>query len=389
MQKLITIQPPKYPIFPTTNINQHFERLYTDRVADRYYFDGSTAFEDELCEYLGVKHCFVTNSGHASVLITLMAAGVGAGDEVITTPISWAQTLSPILELGATPVFADIDPDTFQISYENICNCTTEKTKAVLVVNLYGSSPDLHSIKEYCDSLNITLIEDSAMSMGVLYGNKYTGTIADMGALSFNSNKLLAIGGAGAVVSNDSDLFDKMMYHGSKATHKSKALANKPYTIDGLDYTFLCHPLLQEMGRDQLKNLSEYNSNRIENTNYLRNLLKDVKGIKLQQIHERASTPIYMFSFVNEMPIKIDLLLELFKKVGLPATRYNVPALSRLPEGRFKTYSQADCPNADYLSDNEICFTSNRWYTKDKDYLDQYAEALIYCYDGLEKRFNG
>jgi hypothetical protein len=96
-----------------------------------------------------------------------------------------------------------------------------------------------------------------------------------------------------------------------------------------------------------------------------------------------------MFSFVNEMPIKIDLLLELFKKVGLPATRYNVPALSRLPEGRFKTYSQADCPNANYLSDNEICFTSNRWYTKDKDYLDQYAEALIYCYDGLEKRFNG
>jgi perosamine synthetase len=388
MQKLVTIQPPPYPIFPNTNINQIFEDLYTERKVDRYYFDGPTAFENELCEYLGVKHCFVTNSGHASVLITLMAAGVSAGDEVITTPISWAQTLSPILELGAIPVFADIEPDTFQISFENIVKLTTKKTKAVLVVNLYGSSPDLHSIKNFCSNQDITLIEDSAMSMGVLYGNKFTGTIADMGALSFNSNKLLAIGGAGAVISNDSTFFDKIIYHGSKATHKRKALVNKPYTIDGLDYTFLCHPILQEMGRDQLKVLSEYNSNRIENTNYLRNLLKDVKGIKLQQIHEQASTPIYMFSFVNEMPIKIELLLDLFKKVGLPAIRYNVPPLSRLPEGRFKTYSHSDCPNADYLSENEICFNSNKWYTKDKDYLDQYAEALIYCFEGLDKKFN-
>ena len=81
-----------------------------------------------------------------------MGAGVSAGDEVITTPISWAQTLSPILELGAIPVFADIDPDTFQISFENIVKLTTKKTKAVLVVNLYGSSPDLHAIKNFCSN---------------------------------------------------------------------------------------------------------------------------------------------------------------------------------------------------------------------------------------------
>ena len=388
MQKLVTIQPPQYPIFPT-NIDNHFKKLYTDRLVDRYYFEGSTAFEDELCEYLGVHHCFVTNSGHSSVLITLMAADVGPGDEVITTPISWGQTLSPILQLGATPVFADIDPDTFQISFENICKVTTKKTKAILVVNLYGSSPELHLIKDYCSSQNIILIEDSAQSMGLLYGNEYTGTIGDMGALSFNSNKLLAIGGAGAVVTNDDNLFDKMIYHGSKAAHKRKALNKTSMVCDGLDYTFLCHPLLQEMGRDQLKNLSEYNANRIENTNYLRNLLKDVKGIRLQETHDKASTPVYMFSFVNEMPIKIELLLDLFKKVGLPASRYNVSALSRLPEGRYKTYSQADCPNADYLSDNEICLSNNRWYTKDTDYLNQYAEALIYCYEGLDKKFNG
>jgi perosamine synthetase len=388
MQKLVTIQPPPYPIFPNTNINQIFEDLYTERKVDRYYFDGQTAFENELCEYLGVKHCFVTNSGHASVLITLMAAGVSPGDEVITTPISWGQTLSPILQLGATPVFADIDPDTFQISYENICKVTTAKTKAVLVVNLYGASPNLQAIKEHCISKNIILIEDSAQSMGLLYGNQYTGTIGDMGAFSFNSGKLLSIGGAGAVVTNNSDLFDKMIYYGSKAAHKRKALTNKPYNNDGLDYTFLCHPILQEMGRKQLKDLTHLNNNRIENIRYFRDLLKDIKGIKLQKVEDNSSLPAYMFSFVNEMPISIEKLIQLFKQVGIPIFRYNSTPLSNLPIGRYKNYTPTDCPNANHLSQNEVCITSYKWYTKDKKYLDQYADALAYCYDFMEKRFN-
>lgn len=387
MQKLVTIQPPQYPIFPT-NIDKHYKELYTDRLVDRYYFEGTSAFEYDLGEYLGVHHCFVTNSGHSSVLITLMAAGVGSGDEVITTPISWGQTLSPILQLGATPVFADIDPDTFQISFENICKVTTKKTKAVLVVNLYGASPTLNTIKEYCKSQDIILIEDSAQSMGLLYGNEYTGTIGDMGALSFNSGKLLAIGGAGAVVTRDENLFDKMIYHGSKAAHKRKALAGTSMVCDGLDYTFLCHPLLQEIGRDQLKVLSEQNANRIENMIYFRNLLKDIKGMKLQQVNELSSMPAYMFSFVNEMPINVDKLCKLFKQVGIPIFRYNPKPLSNLPTGRFANYVPADCPNATYLSENEVCITSYKWYTKDKSYLDQYAEAFAYCYDALGKRYN-
>ena len=379
--------PPDYPNISSHEIASYLVNLYDKRLADRYYFNGPTAFEDELCDYLNTSHCFVTNSGHASILIALLAAEIQEGDEVITTPISWGQTLSPILNIGATPVFADIDPDTFQISFDHIVSKYTTKTKAVLVVNLYGSSPELLKIKSFCDDKGIILIEDSAQSMGCKYGSKFTGTIGHIGAYSFNSTKLLPIGGAGAVVTNDKNLFDKIIQYGSKSSHKKKALGNNS-VCDGLDATFLCHPILQELGRIKLKELDEMNYYRAENMKFFRNEIKDIKGIHLQKINDDSSQSLYMFSFKNLLPIKIDKLSQLLKHYNLPIFRYNPIPLCEIDSGSrwSNKFTPVFCPNAKLLADNEICITSYKWYTKGQDYLRRYSDILHKCYDILEKR---
>lgn len=385
------IEPPKYPNLSADEISSVLSKLYDDREADTYYFKGPTAFERELCEYLGVKHCFVTNSGHASVFISLLAAGVKEGDEVITTPISWGQTLSPIIFIGAKPVFADIDPFTFQISYDNIVKNYTEKTKAVLAVNLYGSSPELHKIKTFCEEKNILLIEDSAQSMGCKYFDKFTGTIGDIGAYSFNSTKLLPIGGAGAVVTDNDDLFDQIMLHGSKSAHKRKALSGKGFPDDGLDWTFLCHPIIQEVGRIKLSQLDEMNYNRSQNMNFLRNELSDIKGLHVQSLNEGSSESCYMFSFKNLLPIKLNKLFELLKHYKLPIFSYNPTPLCEREIDRIswsKNFKPTVCPEAKTLSLNEVCITSHKWYTSDQDYLREYSDTLHFVYDQLEKRLN-
>ena len=174
--KLVNLQPPPYPDISSQELS-NCDTIYSDRIIDDFYFKGATKFETALSNYLRVEHTFATNSGYSALVLALLAAGVKAGDEVIVPAISWGQTVSPVLHIGAKPVFADINKDTFQISYEEVVNCFTDKTKAVLVVNLYGSSPDLYKIKRFCENNMIFMIEDSAQSMGCKFGDSYTGTI--------------------------------------------------------------------------------------------------------------------------------------------------------------------------------------------------------------------
>lgn len=387
--KFVSSQPPQYPNITSQDIVPHLSALYegADRTVDSYYFKGQTKFEDELCEYLGNNHCFVTNSGHASILIALLAAEVKEGDEVVTTSLSWSQTLSPIIHIGAKPIFADIDPTTFQISYDEIVSKVTTRTKAVLVVNLYGSTPELQKIRAFCDERNITMIEDAAQSMGCNYGNKKAGTVAHIGALSFNSGKLLPIGGAGAVTTDSSELFEKIIHYGSKSAHKKKFL--KTITPDPLDYTFLCHPILQEIGRSKLSQLDEMNYHRRNNIAFLREELKDIKQIQLQELHDQSDLPLYIFSFRNLAPISQDKLYQLLKHCNIPIFKYNTQTLSEMYSDRFswsKHQNPTPCTNASLQSDNEVCITSYKWYTERQDYLREYSDALHFCYEQLEKR---
>lgn len=387
--KRATISSPPYPVISEKEI-YNTNGIYSDRVIDTYYQKGMTRFEEELAEYLGVKYAFATNSGYSSIVLSLLAAGVKAGDEVILPAISWGQTLSPVVHIGANPVFADIDRYTFQISLEEIKRVVTNKTKAVLVVNLYGASPELDKIKQFCEQKNLYLIEDSAQSMGCTYQNSFTSTYGHFGALSFNAEKLLAVGGAGAVVTNSKDLYEKVIYYGSKSLHKRYILQDTDYNLlDQIDYTFLCHPILQELCRGKLSELDELNGRRRENIKFLRDEISDIKHLAIQDVFYGSDLPLYMFSFLNLSPVSQEILFKLFKRCNLPIFAYNPLPLNKMKSDRFSwavEYQEQECKNAERLSKNEVCITSYKWYTKEQDYLRQYSDVIHYVYEEIGKR---
>lgn len=162
--------------------------------------------ESEWREYFGVKHALAVNSATSGLSCAIGAAGCGPGDEVIVTPWTMSATAAAVLVYNAIPVFADIEPDTFNIDPNSIRERLSERTKAILVVNFLGQSADIDPIMEIAQEHNLCVIEDAAQSIGAYYTGRPSGTIGHMGVFSLNCNKLIQCGEGGVVVTNDNEL---------------------------------------------------------------------------------------------------------------------------------------------------------------------------------------
>lgn len=167
--------------------------------------------EQALCAYTGAKYAVAVSNGTAALHIACMAAGVGPGDEVITTPITFAASANCALYCGATPVFADINPGTYNIDPKSIRERITEKTKAVVAVDFTGQVVELDEIREICDEHHLILIEDAAHSIGSKYNGQQVGSLADITCMSFHPVKTVTGGEGGAVLTNDEKLYHKLM----------------------------------------------------------------------------------------------------------------------------------------------------------------------------------
>ena len=169
-----------------------------------------TELEEKLCQITGAKYAVVCSNGTAALHMACMAAGVEPGDEVITTPITFAASANCALYCGATPVFADIDPYTYNIDVESIKKLITPKTKAIVAVDFTGQAVKLNEIREICKEHNLILIEDAAHSLGTYYDGKAVGSIADMTTFSFHPVKTITGGEGGAITTNDEALYKKL-----------------------------------------------------------------------------------------------------------------------------------------------------------------------------------
>jgi UDP-2-acetamido-2-deoxy-ribo-hexuluronate aminotransferase len=179
--------------------------------------------ELKLAQYTGSKHCVTVSSGTDSLLIALMALGVGAGDEVITVPYTWISTAEVISLLGAKPVFVDIRPDTWNMDETLLEAAITDKTKAIIPVSIYGQCPDMDAINSIADKYNLPVIEDAAQSFGAIYKGKKSCNLSSIGSTSFFPSKPLGCyGDAGALFTNDDDLAEKFRWirvHGQERKH--------------------------------------------------------------------------------------------------------------------------------------------------------------------------
>lgn len=172
-----------------------------------------TELEKKLCEITGAKYAVVCSNGTAALHIACQAAGVGEQDEVITTPITFAASANCALYCGAKPVFADIDPNTYNISPKSVEEKIGERTKAVVAVDFTGQAVELKELQNLCKKNKLVLIEDGAHSIGTKYNGKAVGSIADMTTFSFHPVKTVTGGEGGAVLTNNEQYYKKLLLY--------------------------------------------------------------------------------------------------------------------------------------------------------------------------------
>jgi dTDP-4-amino-4,6-dideoxygalactose transaminase len=185
-------------------------------------------FENEIAQYLHVNHGIGCASGTDALMVSMMALGIGRGDEVVTTPFTFAATTETIILLGAKPIYVDIDPKTFNLDPSKMEVAITKNTKAIIPVHLYGQTVDMDPLVAIASRYNIPIIEDMCQAIGADYKGKKVGGIGTIGCLSFFPSKNLgAFGDAGMIVTNDASLEEKLrmiVVHGSRIRYKHEII---------------------------------------------------------------------------------------------------------------------------------------------------------------------
>lgn len=189
-----------------------------------------TKCEEEIAKYVGAKHCTMCANGTAALHIAMLAAGIGVGDEVITTPLTFAASANCALYVGAKVVFADIDKETYEIDPDKIEKLITNKTKAIVSVDFTGQTANLDRIKQICKKHKLVLIEDAAQSFGTSYKGKMVGSIADITTFSFHPVKSITCGEGGAVTTNDDEYGKRIaLFARHGITHDEKYMKEAPH----------------------------------------------------------------------------------------------------------------------------------------------------------------
>jgi len=261
------------------------ERQAVLRVLDSGILSGShapevRALEKEFAEYNGSKHCLSTNSGTAALHIAVAAAGIGPGDEVITSAFTFLASALAVLHHNAVPVFADIDPVTFNISPAEIERKITPRTRAIMPVHIHGLPADMDEILGLARKHNLIVIEDAAQAHGATYKGKRAGTLGDMGAFSVQSSKNLSAGEGGLFVTNTDALLERancVRQFGEEAADTTPAGIDPEHPLDDLrDYNavtmgwmYRMTSLTAAIARCQIARLDEHNENARRNAEYL------------------------------------------------------------------------------------------------------------------------
>ncbi len=308
----VTENSPAWPYFDDGDIEAVRECMLKSREDWRWACSAvgggpAQELEELFQEHLGRKHALSTCGGGPALHIACMAAGIGLGDEVITTPYSWGQTTACILQAGGIPVFADISPETLTIDPESIEEQMTDKTKAIVLVHIYGIPADMGPIMELAGRYGLTVIADCAQAHGSRYNGQFVGTYADIACFSIGSGKNLAAGDAGMLVTENRELYEKALLAGMHPGRVGKEITNAELKdrVDSLIYTYRISTFSAALACNQMKRLEEMNSWRRRNAALLVRELQDVPGIAPLEIPDICDPAYHIlpFTFVaDEVP---------------------------------------------------------------------------------------
>ena len=290
----------------------------------RYGFDGmrnghwkAKELEKELESQLHVKHAQLVSSGTAAVTIALAAAGVGAGDEVIMPTFTFVASFEAIMMLGAIPILVDID-DTLTLDIEATKKAITQKTKAIMPINMCGSMANLDALKGICEEHNLVLIEDSSQATGATYKGKPLGSIGDLGCLSLDFVKIITAGEGGAVLTNNPEFYknaDHYSDHGHDHTGNDRGAETHPF----LGYNFRISELHAAVGLAQLRRLDEFVAIQKKNYTIIRKTLSKIPEVTFRAVPEGGEESFSFLSFFLPDLESARKVSESFKKNGVDA----------------------------------------------------------------------
>lgn len=232
-------------------------------------------FEEQFAKYNGSKFCISVHNGTAAIHLSLLAAGIGEGDEVITTANTFIATAEAISFAGAKPVLVDHDPDTYTMDVSQLEKAVTKRTKAIIPVHLYGQPAEMDDVIAFAEAKGLMVLEDACQSHGSSYKGKMTGTMGKLGCFSFYPAKNLgAAGDGGAIITDDAGLADKLKLlrsHGSRIRYQHEIIGHN-YRLDSIQCAVLS---------TKLTRLDNWNERRRAAANYYRQHLADIDWIKL------------------------------------------------------------------------------------------------------------
>ncbi|MBI9107193.1 MAG: DegT/DnrJ/EryC1/StrS family aminotransferase [Spirochaetales bacterium] len=272
-------------------------------------------FKKALCEYTGAKYSHLTTSATTALTSCLKILNIKPGDEVVISDFSFPATANVVEDLGAVPIFADVDWETFNMLPEALEKSITDKTKAVIFVDALGNPSGLHKIKDICASKNLPLIEDAACAIGSSENGKKVGSIADLTCFSFHPRKLLSTGEGGAILTNNEEWNEILKI---KLEHGAKIQDGKFDFVD-FGYNYRLPELQSIMGLSQIRKLDSIVSSRIKIREEFCTQLEPL-GYKPQRLLSDVVYNVQSLVFLVPDGVNRDALISFLKEQGIEST---------------------------------------------------------------------
>lgn len=340
------------------------------------------ALEKKFCELTGAKYAVAVSNGTAALHIACIAAGIAPGDEVITTPITFAASANCVSYCGGTPIFADIDPETYNIDPAAIETCITSKTKAVIPVHYTGQSVAYDEIAQICKKHGLLLIQDAAHAVGTRYKGKPIGSLGDMTCFSCHPVKTITSGEGGIVTTDDEALYQKLLLARSHGITRDSSEMRQPsddpwyYEMVSLGYNYRLTDMQAALLSSQLDKLPVFSARRKEIVNRYNEAFRDVDGIIVQKEIPESDTTRHLYVIQLDPDVLSCSRREFFDAMAAENIHCQVHYIPvyRLPYYQQLGYAEGLCPNAERLYERILSIPL--YYTLTDEQVEQVIFAV-------------
>lgn len=316
-------------------------------------------FESNFQKYISSSYSVGVGNGAQALHLAVRGLGIGSGDEVIVPTFTFVATANAVTSCGAKPIFADVDPNTFNISIDSIKKLITKKTKAIIPVHYGGQSCDMDKIHSISKNKNLKIIEDCAHALGSTFKNKKCGNLGDVGCFSFYPTKIITTGEGGMVTCNNPKLFKKIKILRSQAmsisSNEREKLATWKYDVTDLGYNYRLDEIRSSLGFSQLFRVDQINKMRIKLASIYTNSLSKIKGIQTPFIKDNRNHIFHLYSIkiTDEFPLTRDELYEKLIQKGIGTTVQYTPV--HLLSYYKKKNKNPSLKNSEKLMDQVLC----------------------------------